>query len=118
MKILYIEDDPDSIHPIERITSYLGYELLVANTIERGLAMLNERVYLVLADMLLPDGDAITFTKQARPQWPTLPIIILSGYANKGEREACFEAGCTEYYIKLPNVDVLMALFKHYCEPR
>ena len=83
MKIVYVEDNPDSIHPIERIISYLGYELLVADTIECGLAKLNEQPMFVLVDMLLPDGDAIAFTKKARLQWPTLPIIILSGYANK-----------------------------------
>ena len=118
MKIVYVEDNPDSIHPIERIISYLGYELLVADTIECGLAKLNEQPMFVLVDMLLPDGDAIVFTKKARMQWPTLPIIILSGCANKGEREACFEAGCTDYYIKLPNVDILVAIFKRYSETR
>jgi len=118
MKILYIEDDPDSIHPIERIASYLGYELLVADTVAYGLEQLSALPDLVMVDMLLPDGDAITFTKKARLQWPALPIVILSGYADRGEREACFMAGCTDYYIKLPDIDILMALFKHYAAPR
>ena len=118
MKILYVEDNPESIYPIKRITDHFGHELLVGEDIKRGLALLSERPDLVLTDMLLPDGDAITFTKQARSQWPTLPIIILTGFAMKGEREACFLAGCTDYYIKPVDVGVLIGLFKHYSEMR
>ena len=114
MKILYVEDNPDAVSSIRRITSHFNYDLLVADTVEKGLTLLSERPNLVLADMLLPDGDAIKFVSQARPQWATLPIIIVTGYAPDGEREACFAAGCTDYFIKPVDVTVLIALFKRY----
>ena len=118
MKILYIEDNPESIYSVKRIADYFKHELLVGENIRRGLELLNEQPRLVLIDMLLPDGDAIAFTKQARDRWPTLPIIVLTGFAMKGEREACFEAGCTDYYIKPIDMAVLIKIFNHYNEIR
>lgn len=116
MKILYIEDNPDAVHPIQRIADHFHYDLLGAETIADGLAMLANVPDLVLVDMLLPDGDAISFIRQARLLAPSLPIIVVTGIATEGERETCLAAGCTDYYIKPIDVNVLIALFKHYAD--
>ena len=116
MKILYIEDNLDAVHPIQRIASHFGYDLLLAETVVGGLSLLAEAPTLVLADMLLPDGDAIDFIRQARLISATVPIIVVTGVATDGEREACLEVGCTDYYIKPIEVDTLIALFKRYAD--
>ena len=116
MKILYLEDNEDAVANFRRITTFYKHHLLVADSVKVGLSMLDEHPNLVLADMLLADGNAITFTEVAREQYPALPIIILTGYANPGEREACFAAGCTDYFIKPIGVNTLIDLFRRYQE--
>jgi DNA-binding response OmpR family regulator len=114
MKILYVEDNPDAVHPIRRIATYIGAEFLTTDTIEEGLRLLRQQPTLVLHDMMLPDGDAIKFIRQARLQGSTVPIIVMSGFSPEGESEACLAAGATAYYTKPVDVDVLVALFRKY----
>ena len=116
MKILYVEDNPDAVHPIQRIASYLHYEFLVAETIADGMILLSKTPNLVLVDMMLPDGNAIDFTQQARKLSATLPIIVVTGITTEGEREACLAAGATAYYIKPLDIDVLISLFRSYAD--
>jgi CheY-like chemotaxis protein len=114
MNILYVEDNRDAVSTTQRITTHFRHQLLVAETIAGGLALLDARPDLVLLDMLLPDGDAIQFLHEARKRFATLPIIVLTGYAIDGEQEKCFAAGCTDYFIKPMDVKTLIALFQRY----
>lgn len=118
MKLLYVEDNGDAVHPIRRIANFLQHDFLVAPTVSGGLELLAERPYLVLVDMALPDGDALDFLCRARQIAPAVPIIVLTGIATQGEREACFAAGCTDYYVKPVDVEVLMALFRRYAQSK
>lgn len=117
LRILYLEDNPEAIHHIERIAEVEGYELFTAETIEEGLRLLDlHRPNLLLVDMLLPDGDGTDFTRIARARGVTCPIIIITGYAISGEREACFAAGCTEFLTKPVEMSTFFELFKKYAE--
>ena len=115
LRILYIEDNPDSLRPIQRIAALEGYELFTAETIADGLSLMQvHRPTLILVDMLLPDGDGTEFTRQVRAQGFTCPIIMISGYAIPGEQEECFAAGCTEFLVKPVEVETFIDLFKRY----
>lgn len=115
LRILYVEDNPDALRPIQRIAMLEGYELFTAETIVDGLALMRvHRPTLVLVDMLLPDGDGTEFTQQARIRGFVCPIIIITGYAIQGEREACFAAGCTEFLVKPVEVSTFIDLFNRY----
>jgi CheY-like chemotaxis protein len=67
-----------------------------------------------MVDMLLPDGDGTEFTRQVRTRGFTGPIIMISGYAIQGEREACFAADCTDFLVKPVEVSTFIDLFKRY----
>lgn len=115
LRILYVEDNPDSLRPVQRIAAFEGYELFTADTLAVGLSLLRSHLpNIVLVDMLLPDGDGTDFTRQVRANGITCPIVIITGYAIEGEREACFEAGCTEFLVKPVEVGTFIELFKRY----
>src|SRR5260221_7468880 len=100
MKVLYIEDNPTAVKTVQRITSLIDYECVVAMTGTEGLERLAESPEIVLVDMELPDYDGITLVKEIRRRFPKLPIIVITGFALAGEREQWFEAGCTDYFRK------------------
>src|ERR1700694_332825 len=114
MKVLYIEDNQDAVPHIQRVVEHLNYEFLLAETVAEGLAMLQQVPDLVLVDMILPDGDAIEFTRRARMVSTTVPIVVITGIVEDGEREICLAAGANEYYVKPMEIDALIALFKRY----
>jgi len=75
MKILYLEDNDEAVITIRRITAHYKHTLLVADSIEAGLSMLDEQPDLVLADMMLIDGMQLLLPK--RPE-NNIPICRLS----------------------------------------
>lgn len=119
LRILYVEDNPDSFRPVKRIAAYEGYELYTAETVKAGLSIIqNHSPTLILLDMHLPDGTAVEFTRQVREQGLTCPIVVITGYTFEKERDACFTAGCTEFLIKPVEVHTFIELFQRYNEDR
>jgi two-component system capsular synthesis sensor histidine kinase RcsC len=115
LRILYVEDNPDSIQPVKRIANHEGYELYTADTVKAGISIMqNHSPTLVLLDMQLPDGTAVDFTRQVREQGSTCPIVVITGYTIQKERDACFAAGCTDFLIKPVEVHTFIELFRHY----
>ena len=57
---------------------------------------------LIIMDMQLPKLSGLDVTKRLRqtPEFNSIPIIALTAYAMKGDRERFIEAGCDAYIPK------------------
>lgn len=62
------------------------------------------RPHLVLMDTQLPDVDGLQLTREfkADPALKNIPIVAVTSYAMKGDREKSVDAGCDGYITK-PN---------------
>ncbi|WP_136810384.1 ATP-binding protein [Desulfosediminicola flagellatus] len=86
-------------------------------TVENGLEVLDilsdnhDKFDLILMDIQMPklDGFATTRTIREREKnsGKRIPIIAMTAYAVKGDRERCFEAGVDGYISKPINSDML-----------
>ena len=114
INILYVEDNPVATKNAQRIASDLGYGIFIAETVVEGLGYLNQPLDLILVDMELPDGNGLVLVRQARQHMPTVPIVVISGYALLGEEKECLEAGCTEYIVKPVTLTQMTNLLKRY----
>ncbi len=77
--ILLIDDDPDHVEITIFILTRSNYNVLVAQSAEEGLALLqNNTPDLILLDILLPNLQGDEFCKQlkAEPQFKNIPIIL------------------------------------------
>jgi len=81
--LLYIEDDTDNIHLIERLLARRpGIRLLVGRTASDGIAVaVTERPDLILLDNHLPDGTGSEVIERlaAATATETIPVVIVSG---------------------------------------
>jgi len=101
-RILVTEDDPQNLYLVKFLLESSGHEVLVATDGEEAVSVARaEQPDLVLMDMLLPrmDGYEATRILKSDPA-PVMPIVALTAYSMKGDREAILRAGCDGYISK------------------
>ena len=80
-----------------------GYEVLKASEADSGIALARQEVPdAILMDIQLPGMDGLTATKLLKGDRATreIPVIALTAFAMKGDRERMIEIGCDDYVSK------------------
>ncbi len=118
-KILIVEDNPQNMRLIEMALSAKSYTLLEATNGEEALEVAKkERPDLIIMDIQLPKMSGLEVTRKLReiPEFNRTPIIAVTAYAMKGDKEKALDAGCNAYLSKpisardLPNLIAKMLL--------
>ncbi len=103
-KILIAEDNPLNMRMFEMLLRARGYRsLLKAVNGEEALEIaIREKPALVLMDIQLPRVNGLEVTRRLKqiPSLRHIPIIALTAYAMKGDREKFLGAGCDAYLSK------------------
>jgi len=102
-KILIVEDNPQNMRLIEMALSAESYTLLEATNGEEALEKAKkERPDLIIMDVQLPKMSGLEVTRKLRgiPEFSRTPIIALTAYAMKGDKEKALDAGCNAYLSK------------------
>ncbi len=100
--ILVVEDN---VETQRLIAAYLrdGFRITTAFNSDDVWAELEKEVPdLILMDINLPGRDGLSITREIRAgtQCPNVPIVALTAYAMTGDREKCYDAGCSGYLSK------------------
>lgn len=102
-KVMIVEDNPQNMKLIEMLLRAKSYVLLKARDGEEALDVATrEKPDLIVMDMQLPKMSGIEVTKRLRqmPVFSQIPIIALTAYAMRGDKERFLEAGCDAYISK------------------
>lgn len=102
-KILVVEDNDRNRRLIRIVLKAKGYEVIEATSAEEAIVQLNnEIIALILMDVQLPKMDGLELTQKIKenPDTKDIPIIALTAYAMKGDREKFLTAGCDGYIGK------------------
>jgi len=101
--VLIVEDEVMVRAVAERALARHGYNVLVAENGEAALEILarEEKVDLMISDVVMPTMDGPTTVRAARKMHPDLPILFISGYAEEQLRKS----------IDIPNVSFLAKPF-------
>ena len=101
--ILLVEDNEVN----RRLAGFLlrshGYQVREATTAAAAFEMVDqERPDLIVMDIQLPGMDGLEITRKLKEQPATadIPVIAVTSYAMKGDREKAFAAGCAGYVTK------------------
>jgi len=120
-KILIVEDNPQNMKLIEMTLRGKGYTLLKATDGEEALDMaMREQPDLIIMDMQLPKLNGLEVTKQLRKTsaFSHTPIIALTAYAMKGDREKFISGGCDAYVSKPINTRELPGMIAEMLRQR
>jgi two-component system, sensor histidine kinase and response regulator len=105
LRILLAEDNLINQKLAVRLLEKRGHKVLVANNGREALAQLETRCFdVVLMDVQMPEMDGLEATAVIRAQeketGQRVPIIAMTAYAMKGDRERCLAAGMDHYICK------------------
>ena len=102
-KILIVEDNPQNMRLIEMTLQAKGYTLFKASNGEEAMDIATtERPDLIIMDIQLPKTSGLEVARRLRqlPAFSHTPIIALTAYAMKGDKEKFIESGCDAYLSK------------------
>jgi CheY-like chemotaxis protein len=103
---LLVEDNPDNRLLIKAFLKKCPFEMDDAENGKQAVEKFKSNKYdLVLMDMQMPVMDGYSATRLIR-EWEKqndkkeIPIIALTAYAMKEDKERTIEAGCSDYLAK------------------
>ena len=115
-RILVVEDDIRNVYALTSLLEPRGAKVDIARNGREALSMLEKStgIDLVLMDVMMPEMDGLTATREIRKQekWKKLPIIMLTAKAMKDDQERCLAAGANDYMAKPLDVEKLLSLVR------
>ncbi len=102
-KILLIEDNEQNRYLVTFLLNNRGHEVVEAPDGPTGIELAMKRAFdLILLDIQLPgmDGNAVAATLRGNPATAKIPIVAVTSFAMKGDREKALSSGCNGYIEK------------------
>ena len=110
-RVLVVDDERESILPVDAVLSGAGYDVCSATDGWEGLTRARRtRPDLVLLDVKMPQMDGWTFMKFVRAQHDlaAIPVIFLTGASSTQDRERALRLGADGYLLKPVDPDRLL----------
>jgi two-component system cell cycle response regulator DivK len=109
-RILVVEDNERNLKLVRDVLQYAGYDVIAASSGEQGVALARERMPdLVLMDLQMPEMDGTEALHRLRddPLTRAIPVVAVTAFAMKDDRERALNAGFDSYLEKPISVRAL-----------
>jgi PAS domain S-box-containing protein len=85
LTVLVVDDDPLVLLSTAAMLDDLGYTAVQADSGAKALELLdsNPRIDVVVTDLAMPEMTGAELAHHIKQRWPTLPVLLASGYAEK-----------------------------------
>ena len=104
LRILCVEDDPDTCEMLTVMLGHHGFEAVCVPEVSAALTLMKkERFRLYVLDGQLPGVSGLSLGQEIRAADKRTPVVIFSGHAGESDREAGLRAGASAYIFK-PNI--------------
>jgi CheY-like chemotaxis protein len=119
-KILIVDDDPVSLYLLANFLSELNYSYVTAEDGLQALLLLEHAPHefsLLITDRIMPKLHGLELLAKMRqhPILKELPVIMLTGVAEKEEIVEAIKAGINDFLYKPIAKDLLQVVLKRFC---
>ena len=113
VRVLAVEDDPDTLDMLKVVLADSGAEVMTAASASEALSTLDRwRPNALISDLAMPDQDGYDFIAQVRSRRPDqggdIPAAALSAYATEEDRSRARAAGFQMHVAKPVDPDQLI----------
>lgn len=112
-RVLVVDDEVVVRKTVSLSLSKAGYEVLEAADGEQAITELNEGdnplvVDAILCDIRMPKINGVDAIAYFRAQYPTIPVVVLTGYPDVQLATALMKQGVKDYLVKPVTKDQLL----------
>lgn len=108
LRVLLVEDDDDNRELMAEVLIASGFDVLSAATGQDGLKTLSEHsVDVVVTDVGMPGMGGLELAKAAKQIAPTVPVVIVTGWAERDDITSARGKHVDAVLIKPVDPDVL-----------
>src|ERR1700739_1296115 len=103
LKILFLEDDIDDVHLIERSLRKSNFLYKVAHASNREEFIVNLASFspdIILSDHSLPQFDSLSALQIVRENYSHIPFVLVTGSVSEEFAVKCIKSGAEDYVLK------------------
>lgn len=118
-RILVVDDSEDNLLLTKVLLESEGFQVDTAQDAREAVAVIPaSHPMLILMDVQMPGVDGLELTRRLRrdPDLFSIPIVALTAYAMRGDREKALDAGCNGYISKPIDTRLFPSQVRQYLE--
>ena len=118
-QILLIEDDVSFSKMLKHFLERHQYAVTLSYNINSASTLLKNQKYdLIFTDLRLPDGSGIDLLKQIKKDKNTVPVVLMTGYAEVSTAVQAMKQGAFDYISKPFNPDEVLEVINNALEQK
>ena len=99
--VLIVDDEPVLRNILSNTINRSGFRAVTAIDGVDGFEKLRgTRIDIVISDIKMPRMDGLEFLAEAKVEFPDVPVILITAYANEFTGRDAFAAGADDFIVK------------------
>ena len=118
--VLVVDDEASIADGLRLTLEAEGYSVRIAGSVRTALsAVAQAEAHVAIVDLMLPDGDGLSLTRDLKTRDPALEVIVITAYGSvRKAMEATKGAGAFHIVEKPFEPDEVLGLVKNALEHR
>ncbi len=121
--VLVVDDEPDVRKVVRMTLEKAGYDVIEAEDGEKAIAEVKKDenmllLTLIITDIRMPNMNGIDVINYYQKQWPSIPLIVLTGFPDLDMATSMLQHGVVDYLVKPVEAEKLRASVAKAIEQR
>lgn len=100
-RILLVDDEEDMLSSLGTYLELQGYETVSTSDPLQAIDMVAlKKFHVAICDINMPGMNGIELLKKLKKSWPSLQVVMMTGYGTLEKAIDCLEAGACEFILK------------------
>jgi CheY-like chemotaxis protein len=110
--VLVVDDERVIRHLLRRTLHREGFRVVTASDGLEGLERIRgTKIDIVITDIMMPNMDGTELLVEIKSNFPSIPVILITGFAGQFTGKQALEAGAEDFIVKpFKNHDIRYAL--------